>query len=111
MAFMQYLNFNGTALPLPDSYDLDLSDIEADSSGETEAGTTQRDVVRTGVVKISVSFSVSPKWLKQLTAYSKLPKLFNILIPKIYRRKKQKCISADLKRSSKRIHPIRDCGQ
>ena len=75
MAFMQYLNFNGTALPLPDSYDLDLSDVEADSSGETEAGTTQRDVVRTGVVKISVSFSVSPKWLKQLTAYSKLPKL------------------------------------
>lgn len=67
MAFMQYLNFNGTALPLPDSYDLDLSDVEADSSGETEAGTTQRDVVRTGVVKISVSFSVSPKWLKQLT--------------------------------------------
>ncbi len=40
MAFMQYLNFNGTALPLPDSYDLDLSDVEADSSGETEAGTT-----------------------------------------------------------------------
>ena len=75
MAFKQYLNFNGTALPLPDSYDLDLSDVEADSSGETEAGTTQRDVVRTGVVKISVSFSVSPKWLKQLTAYSKRPKL------------------------------------
>ena len=67
MAFIQYLNFNGTALPLPDSYDLDLSDVESDSSGETEAGTTQRDVVRTGVVKISVSFSVSPKWLKQLT--------------------------------------------
>lgn len=75
MAFIQYLNFNGTALPLPDSYDLDLSDVESDSSGETEAGTTQRDVVRTGVVKISVFFSVSPKWLKQLTAYSKQPKL------------------------------------
>lgn len=75
MAFIQYINFNGTALPLPDSYDLDLSAVEADSSGETEAGTTQRDVVRTGVVKISVSFSVSLKWLKQLTAYSKLPKL------------------------------------
>ena len=42
MAFIQYLNFNGTALPLPDSYDLDLSDVESDSSGETEAGTTQR---------------------------------------------------------------------
>ena len=65
MAFMQYLNFNGTDLPLPDSYDIDLSDVEADSSGETEAGTTQRDVVRSGVVKIAVSFSVSPVWLKK----------------------------------------------
>jgi hypothetical protein len=67
MAFMQYLTFNGTDLPLPDSYDIDLSDVEADSSGETEAGTTQRDVVRNGVVKIGVSFSVSPAWLKKLT--------------------------------------------
>ncbi len=25
--------------PFPDSYDVDLSDVEADSSGETEAGT------------------------------------------------------------------------
>ena len=75
MAFMQYLTFNGTDLPLPDSYDIDLSDVEADSSGETEAGTTQRDVVRNGVVKIGVSFSVSRAWLKKLTAYSKLSKL------------------------------------
>lgn len=45
------------------------------SSGKTEAGTTQRDVVRSGVVKIAVSFSVSPAWLKRLTAYSKLPKI------------------------------------
>ena len=75
MAFIQYLKFNGVALPLPTSYEVSLRAVEADSSGETEAGTTQRDVVRTGVVKISVSFSVSPKWLKQLTAYSKLPKL------------------------------------
>ena len=32
--------------PFPDSYDVDLSDVEADSSGETEAGTKQRDLVR-----------------------------------------------------------------
>ena len=31
--------------------------------------------MRTGVADISVSFSVSPKWLKILTAYSKLPKI------------------------------------
>lgn len=75
MAYVQYLIFNNNNLPMPDSYSVDLADVEADTSGETEAGTTQRDVVRSGVVTISVSFSVSPKWLKQLTAYSKYPKI------------------------------------
>ncbi|MBE6061822.1 MAG: hypothetical protein E7215_16910 [Clostridium sulfidigenes] len=75
MAFIQYLKFDGTALPFPDSYDLDLAAVEADSGGETEAGTTQRDVVRAGVVTIGVSFSVSATWLKRLTAYSKQPKI------------------------------------
>lgn len=75
MAYIQYLKFNSTALPPPDSYDLDLTDVEADSGGETEAGTVQRDVVRAGVVTIAVSFSVSAAWLKQLTAYSKQPKI------------------------------------
>ena len=54
MAFIQYLKFDDLNLPLPDSYDIDISDVEADSSGETEAGTTQRDVVRNGVVTIAV---------------------------------------------------------
>lgn len=60
MAFIQYLKFDEQDLPLPDSYDLDISDVEADSSGETEAGTTQRDVVRTGVISIAVSFPFHP---------------------------------------------------
>lgn len=50
MAFFQYLVFDGENLPLPDSYEVELEDVEADSGGETEAGTTQRDVVRHGVV-------------------------------------------------------------
>ncbi len=75
MAFIQYLVFDSLNLPLPDSYDMGLTDVEADSSGETEAGTTQRDVVRTGVVTIGVSFSLSPVWLQRLTAYSKKPKI------------------------------------
>lgn len=75
MAYFQYLIFDDESLPMPDSYSIDLADVEADSSGETEAGTTQRDVVRSGVVTISVSFSVTPKWLKSLTAYSKKPKI------------------------------------
>ena len=75
MAFVQYLKFGYENIPTPDSYGISLTNVEADSSGETEAGTTQRDVVRTGVISISVSFSVSPKWLKILTAYSKRSKI------------------------------------
>ncbi len=71
MAFIQYLKFGYENLPLPDSYDLNLTDVEADSGGETEAGTTQRDVIRAGVVTISVSFSVSAIWLSKLSAYAK----------------------------------------
>ena len=52
MAYIQYLNFDGTDLPLPDSYEVDMEDKEADSGGETEAGTIQRDVVRAGVREI-----------------------------------------------------------
>lgn len=40
MAFVQYLNIDGVDLPLPISYDMELNDVEADTSGETEAGTT-----------------------------------------------------------------------
>ena len=69
MAFIQYLTFDGTALPLPDSYDVSMSDVEADSGGETEAGTYQRDVVRFGIREISVKFSVTQKWLKFLTGF------------------------------------------
>ena len=61
MAHLQYLIFNGENIPMPASYDLDLSDVEADSGGITEAGTTQRDVVREGVAEIKVTFNVSQK--------------------------------------------------
>ena len=75
MAFFQYLVFDGENLPLPDSYEVELEDVEADSGGETEAGTMQRDVVRHGVVSIPVSFSVTAKWLKKLAGYAKLDKI------------------------------------
>ena len=75
MAFFQYLVFDGENLPLPDSYEVELEDVEADSGGETEAGTTQRDVVRHGVARIPVSFSVTAKWLKKLAGYAKLDKI------------------------------------
>lgn len=71
----QYLVFDGENLPLPDSYEVELEDVEADSGGETEAGTTQRDVVRHGVARIPVSFSVTAKWLKKLAGYAKKDKI------------------------------------
>ncbi len=75
MAYIQYLTFEGEALPLPTSYELSLTAVEADSSGETEAGTIQRDVVRQGVVSIAVSFSLTAIWVKNLTSYSKQDKI------------------------------------
>ena len=66
MAFVQYLVFDGVLLPLPDSYEVQMDDVEADS---------QRDVVRLGVVSIAVSFSVSPKWLKVLTGFKQREKI------------------------------------
>ena len=72
MAHLQYLVFNGENIPKPVSYEVELTDVEADSGGMTEAGTVQRDVVREGVVQIGVIFRVSKKWLKKLSAYKKL---------------------------------------
>ena len=69
MAFTTYLTFNSEDLPLPVSYEMTVSDVESDSGGETEAGTMQRDIVRTGVVDISSSFQVSKAWLMKLSAY------------------------------------------
>ena len=75
MGFFQYLVFDGENLPLPDSYEVELEDVEADSGGETEAGTTQRDVVRHGVARIPVSFSVTAKGVKKVAGYAKLDKI------------------------------------
>lgn len=75
MAFIQYLVFDSVPLPMPDSYEVELSDVEADTGGETEAGTTQRDVLRSGVVTIPVSFSLSPKWVKNMAEFRRKPKI------------------------------------
>ena len=75
MAFNTYVKIEDTVLPLPDTFDLSYSNVEADSSGETEAGTVQRDIVRSGVVSIDVVYSISKKYLSVLSSYSKMPKL------------------------------------
>lgn len=75
MAHIQYLCLEQVNLPFPDSYGLSFSSVEADTTGETEAGTTQRDVIRSGVATIEVSFTVSAAWASKLTYFSKLDKL------------------------------------
>ena len=69
---MQYLIFNNENVPMPASYSVNLTDIEADSGCMKEAGTTQRDIIREGVVEIRVSFNVSRRWLKKFSSYKKL---------------------------------------
>ena len=39
MAHMQYLVFDNQNISMPVSYSVNLSDVEADSGGVTEAGT------------------------------------------------------------------------
>ena len=68
MKYQSYLIIEGVDLPLPNSYDLEFRDIEADTEGETEAGTIQRDIVRNKIASISVSFSCSPKLVKTLSS-------------------------------------------
>ncbi|EKB53577.1 hypothetical protein [Falseniella ignava] len=64
MSHQVYLIINSITLPLPTSYVLEYRDIEAETGGETEAGTIQRDIVRHGVVSIGVTFNCSPQWVK-----------------------------------------------
>ena len=110
MAFFQYLNFDGVDLPLPASYEVDMADKEADSGGETEAGTVQRDVVRTGVVTISVSFSVTQKWLRLLTGYKQQEKIRVGFFDPETASVRQRCMWKDSRRSLRRIRAIRGCG-
>ena len=49
MAYQKYLIFNGTEMQLPTEYEVSKSDIESDGGGQTEAGTTRRDIIREGV--------------------------------------------------------------
>ncbi len=67
--------FSAAAVKVASDFDSAMSQVAAASGGETEAGTTQRDVVRLGVVSIAVSFSVSPKWLKVLTGFKQREKI------------------------------------
>ncbi|MBD3948441.1 hypothetical protein I4Q36_05150 [Tuanshanicoccus lijuaniae] len=64
---MSYLTINNHVLPLPDQYRISLTDIESKSSGQTEGGTYQRDVIRLGRVSIDVSFTLTRETNVKLT--------------------------------------------
>lgn len=66
---MKLLFFDGALIPSPDSYDISTEDLLSDGSGETEAGTQQRDFKRRDVITISLSFTVTVKWLKKFKEY------------------------------------------
>ena len=52
---MEILTVNGTALPAPNSYRVQLSDLDSEDTARTEDGLLVRQRVRAGVAKLSVS--------------------------------------------------------
>ena len=53
---MEILTIDGTALPVPGAYKVQLSDLDSSGTGRTEDGVLVRERVRGGVAKISVSW-------------------------------------------------------
>ena len=49
---MEILNIDGTALPAPSAYKVQLSDLDSSGTGRTEDGVLVRERVRGGVAKI-----------------------------------------------------------
>lgn len=62
-----YIKINNEKIPTPDELEFEFRDIEGSSSGITEAGITHRDIVREGVIVISLKFTLSTKWLVKLS--------------------------------------------
>lgn len=54
---MEILNIDGTALPAPSAYKVQLSDLDSSGTGRTEDGVLVRERVRGGVAKISVGWA------------------------------------------------------
>ena len=51
---MEILTIDGAAMPTPDSYKVQLSDLDSSGTGRTEDGVLVRERVRGGVAKIAV---------------------------------------------------------
>lgn len=54
---MDILLIDGVALPAPNEYKVQLSDLDSSDTGRTEDGVMMRNRVREGIAKISVSWA------------------------------------------------------
>ena len=54
---MEILNIDGTTLPAPSAYKVQLSDLDSSGTGRTEDGVLVRERVRGGVAKISAGWA------------------------------------------------------
>lgn len=67
---MEILTIDGAAMPTPDSYKVQLSDLDSSGTGRTEDGVLVRERVRGGVAKISLQWSAlsTPECARVLNA-------------------------------------------
>ncbi len=54
---MDILTIDGVALPAPNEYKVQLSDLDSSDTGRTEDGVMMRNRVRAGIAKISASWA------------------------------------------------------
>ena len=72
MTGMEFLKIAGEVLPVKrDDYSLTYTDVEATSTGTTEAGTNHVDIIREGVPEVSVTLTVTKTWLQKLRTFKK----------------------------------------
>ena len=75
---MDILTIDGVALPAPNEYKVQLSDLDSSDTGRTEDGVMIRNRVRDGVAKISVSWAAlsTAECARVLSAVA--PESFNV---------------------------------
>ena len=72
MTGMTFLKISGVVVPVKkDDYSLNYTDVEASSTGATEAGTNHVDIIREGVPEVAVTLTVTRTWLQKLRTFKK----------------------------------------
>lgn len=72
MTGMTFLKISGEEIPVKkDDYSLTYTDVEASSTGTTEAGTNHVDMIREGVPEVSVTLTVTRTWLQKLRLFKR----------------------------------------